>query len=264
LENVSAPSSSGAAENGSNVVDLLFLEPPMQAEALGRIANYEILDVLGQGGFGIVLRAFDQALEREVALKVLAPHMAATSPARKRFLREARSYAAVRDENVVQVHAVGESPLPYLVMELIPGEPLQPMLDRTGPLDVPKILNLGRQVADGLAEAHATDLIHRDVKPANVLIENGPKLHVKLTDFGLARAADDADITHSGLVAGAPLYMSPEQARGDALDHRTGLSPPLSSNRPENWDKIVIRRVFRALRSRNPAELPRCPPEPDV
>jgi serine/threonine protein kinase/WD40 repeat protein len=204
-------------------LELGFLEPPTKPGALGRIGHYEVLEVIGHGGFGIVLRALDETLQRVVAVKVLAPQMAATSPARKRFLREARSYAAIRHENVVQVHAVEEQPLPYLVMEFVPGETLQEMLDRTGPLEVPEILRIGRQIAEGLAAAHDTGLIHRDVKPANVLIEAGPQHRVKLTDFGLARAADDASISQSGLVAGTPLYMAPEQARGESLDHRADL-----------------------------------------
>src|SRR5205823_13160707 len=111
-----------------------------------------------------------------------SPEMAATSPARKRFLREARSSAQVRHENVVQVYEVGEQPLPYLVMEFILGETLQQRLDRTGPLDVPEVLRTGRPVAEGLAAAHAQGLIHRDIKPANVMIEGGAGRRVKLTD----------------------------------------------------------------------------------
>jgi serine/threonine protein kinase/WD40 repeat protein len=200
-----------------------FLEPPPRPGTLGRIGHYEVLELIGRGGFGIVLRAFDEVLQRVVAVKVLAPEIAATSPARKRFLREARSTAAIRHENVVQVYAVEEEPLPYLVMEFIPGETLQQMLDRTGPLDVPEILRIGREIGEGLAAAHDTGLIHRDVKPANVLIEEGPRRRVKLTDFGLARAADDASISQSGLVAGTPLYMAPEQAKGEVLDLRADL-----------------------------------------
>ena len=115
---------------------LPFLQPSTRPDSLGRIGHYEVLQVLGRGGFGIVLRAFDDVLQRVVALKVLAPAIAATSPARKRFLREARSSAQVRHENVVQVHAVEEQPLPYLVMEFIPGETLRQRLDRTGPLEL--------------------------------------------------------------------------------------------------------------------------------
>jgi serine/threonine protein kinase len=108
-------------------------------------------------------------------------------------------------------------------MEFIPGETLQQRLDRTGPLALLDVLHIGSQIADGLAAAHANNLIHRDIKPANVLIEHGPSLRVKLTDFGLARAADDASMTQSGLINGTPMYMSPEQARSDPLDYRTDL-----------------------------------------
>jgi hypothetical protein len=203
--------------------DLSFLAAPTRPDSLGRIGHYEVLEVLGRGGFGIVLRAFDEALQRVVAVKVLAPQLAATSAPRKRFLREARSSAKVRHENVVQVYAVEEQPLPYLVMEFIPGETLQHRSDRTGPLEVAEVLRIGRQIAEGLAAAHATGLIHRDVKPANVLIERGPHWHVKLTDFGLARAADDASSSQSGFIAGTPMYMAPEQANADPLDHRADL-----------------------------------------
>src|SRR5207244_2595608 len=158
----------------------------------GRLGQDGVLEVLGQGGFGIVVKAFDDSLHRVVAIKVLAPHLVATSPPRKRFLREARAAAQVRHENVVPIHAVEEQPLPYLVMDYIPGETLQQRLDRTGPLDAAEVAEIGRQVADGLAAAHAAGLIHRDVKPANVLVEAGPRPRAKITDFGLARAADDA------------------------------------------------------------------------
>jgi eukaryotic-like serine/threonine-protein kinase len=200
-----------------------FLLPSARPDALGRIRHYEILEVLGRGGFGIVFRAFDEMLQRVVAVKVLDPRLAVSSPPRKRFLREARSSAKVRHEYVVQVYAVEEQPLPYLVMEFIPGETLQQRLDRTGPLETVEVVRIGRQIAEGLAAAHGMGLIHRDVKPANVLIENGPHPRVKITDFGLARAADDASLTQSGIVAGTPMYMAPEQAQGDTLDHRADL-----------------------------------------
>ncbi|MCI0455709.1 MAG: serine/threonine protein kinase [Gemmataceae bacterium] len=202
--------------------DLHFLQPSSRPDSLGRIGHYEVLQVLGKGGFGIVLRAFDETLQRVVALKVLAPAIAATSPARKRFLREARSSAQVRHEHVVQVHAVEEQPLPYLVMEFIPGETLQQRLDRVGPLETPEIVRIGRQIAEGLAAAHASDLVHRDIKPGNVLLEGGQG-RVKITDFGLARAADDASLTQSGVLSGTPMYMAPEQAKGESLDHRADL-----------------------------------------
>jgi Leucine-rich repeat (LRR) protein len=211
----------GAPADGE--APLTFLQPATRPDSLGRIGHYEVLEVLGKGGFGIVFRAFDEQLQRVVAVKVLAPALAATSPARKRFLREARSSAKVRHENVVQVYAVEEQPLPYLVMEFIPGETLQQRLDRIGPLEVPEVVQLGRQIAVGLAAAHRTGLIHRDIKPGNILIEAGPHPHVKITDFGLARAADDASVSQSGIIAGTPMYMAPEQASADPLDHRADL-----------------------------------------
>jgi serine/threonine protein kinase len=210
-------------ENGSfDDESLTFLAPPTRPDSLGRIGHYEVLQVLGRGGFGIVFRAFDEMLQRVVALKVMAPQLAATSPARKRFLREARSSAQVRHENVVHVYEVAEQPLPYLAMEFIPGETLQQKLDRVGPLDVPETLRIGRQIAEGLAAAHAMDLIHRDIKPGNVLLEGGQH-KLKITDFGLARTADDASISQSGIIAGTPMYMAPEQALGQTLDQRADL-----------------------------------------
>jgi serine/threonine protein kinase len=205
--------------------DLRFLEPSSRPGALGRIGHYDVLQVLGKGGFGIVFRAFDNVLQRVVALKVLAPAIAATSPARKRFVREAVASAQVRHENVVQVYEVEQdSPLPYLAMEFIAGETLQQRLDREGPLEPMVIARLGRQIAEGLAAAHATGLIHRDIKPGNILIEGrGTTERVKITDFGLARAADDASMTQSGMVAGTPMFMAPEQVQGHILDQRADL-----------------------------------------
>jgi serine/threonine protein kinase len=212
-----------SAEDDEELDALAFLASPGRPDSLGRIGQYDVLEVLGKGAFGIVFRAFDDKLQRVVAVKVLAPSLATTSPARKRFLREARSSAGVRHENVVQVHAVEEQPLPHLVMEFVPGETLQQRLDRTGPLDAAEVVRIGRQIAEGLAAAHATGLIHRDIKPSNILVESGPAATVKITDFGLARAADDASLTRSGVVAGTPMYMAPEQAKGESLDHRADL-----------------------------------------
>jgi serine/threonine protein kinase/formylglycine-generating enzyme required for sulfatase activity len=200
-----------------------YLQPSSNADSLGRLAHYEIFEVLGRGAFGIVLKAFDEKLRRVVAIKVLAPELAATSPARKRFLREARNSAAIRHENVVNIYNVDEIPIPYLVMEYIPGQTLQQRLDEHGPLDLPDVLRLGKQIADGLAAAHAQELIHRDVKPGNILLETGINDRVKITDFGLARTADDASVTQSGMIAGTPLYMAPEQVLGHKLDPRADL-----------------------------------------
>jgi WD40 repeat protein/serine/threonine protein kinase len=203
-------------------IDLSFLQPSSKPGSLGRLGHYEIEEVIGRGGCGIVLKAFDETLHRAVAIKVMAPELAATSPARKRFLREARAAAAIRHENVVNIHAVEEHPIPFLVMEYIAGQTLQQKLDQTGPLDVREVVQIGQQIASGLEAAHAMGLIHRDIKPGNILLERG-KDRIKITDFGLARAADDASLTQSGTIAGTPLYMSPEQAQGQVIDQRSDL-----------------------------------------
>jgi len=202
--------------------DFSFLQPSEVPGSLGRMGHYDIRKIIGRGGCGIVFQAFDERLHRIVAIKVMTPEMAATSPARKRFLREARATAAIRHKNVVSIHAVEESPVPFLVMEYLDGKTLQQLIDETGPLDLSIVLRFGRMIANGLAAAHRQGLIHRDIKPANILIESGTGL-VKITDFGLARAVDDASMTQSGVIAGTPLYMSPEQARGTSIDSRSDL-----------------------------------------
>src|SRR5262245_31995526 len=202
---------------------LPFLAPSPEPGSLGRLDHYEVLEVVGKGGMGVVLRARDGKLERVVALKVLAAPLAVSGSARQRFAREARAAAAVRDEHVIAIHAVEDrGPVPYLVMEFIAGCTLEALLRRDGPLEVKQVLRIGIQAASGLAAAHRQGLVHRDVKPANILLENGVQ-RVKLTDFGLARAADDASLTQSGLIAGTPLYMSPEQAAGEPIDARADL-----------------------------------------
>jgi serine/threonine protein kinase len=202
---------------------LAFLGPSREPGHLGRLGHYEVLEVLGRGGMGVVFRAFDDQLHRVVAIKVLAPVLIPSATARQRFLREARAAAAIRDAHVVGVHEVnGDGPLPYLVMEFIAGVTLADRVKAGGPPEVREVLRIGMQMAEGLAAAHRQGVIHRDVKPGNILLEDGAR-HVKITDFGLARAADDAGLTQSGVIAGTPLYMSPEQARGEALDHRSDL-----------------------------------------
>ncbi|MBC7855989.1 MAG: serine/threonine protein kinase, partial [Pirellulaceae bacterium] len=202
---------------------LPILEPCDKPDRIGKLGLYEIIEVVGQGGMGCVLRAVDTKLSRIVAVKVMAPELAANPTAVKRFLREAQSAAAVVHDHVVTIHAVDDqSRPPYLVMEFIEGQTLQQKIDREGALPLKQILRIGSQMAAGLAAAHKTGLIHRDVKPANILLENGVQ-RVKITDFGLARAADDVEMTKTGLIAGTPQYMSPEQAHGQPVDFRSDL-----------------------------------------
>ncbi len=203
--------------------DLAFLAPAQRQGSLGRLDHYEVLEVIGKGGFGVVLKAFDERLHRVVAVKVLSPAFAANGSARRRFIREAQAVAAIKNEHVVGIHDVKEdSNPPYLVMECIDGFSLQQKIDKQGALGVKEILRIGTQIAEGLAAAHKQGKVHRDIKPANILLENGVE-RVKITDFGLARAVDDASVTQSGTVAGTPMYMSPEQAEGLPIDHRSDL-----------------------------------------
>lgn len=200
-----------------------FLEPTDSDESLGKLRDIEIRSVIGSGGNGIVLKGFQLELNRLVAVKVMAPHLAASGPARQRFAREAQATAAIVHPNVMPILAVDSSgQLPYLLMPYVDCESLQERLDRAGSLPVIDVLRIGLQIASGLAAAHAQGLVHRDVKPANILMERSVD-RVMLTDFGLARAVDDATLTRTGLIAGTPQYMSPEQARGDSVDTRSDL-----------------------------------------
>jgi len=204
-------------------IPLDFLGPPTHPELLGRLGRYEIERVIGVGGMGIVLKAHDTDLNRPVAVKVLARHLAHSGAARQRFARESRAAAAVVHEHVVAIHNVEtEGDVPFLVMHFVAGESLQSRVDREGPLDAREILRIGIQAASGLAAAHEQGVVHRDVKPANILLENGVE-RVLLTDFGLARTVDDASLTQTGVIAGTPHYMSPEQANGRPTDQRTDL-----------------------------------------
>src|SRR5262249_8029078 len=146
---------------------LAFLAPSGEAGSLGRLDHFEVLEVVGRGGMGLVLKARDTRLQRIDAIKVLAPQLAASGTARRRFAREAQASAAVRDPHVVAIHGVyEEGTVPYLVMEFIAGITLDRRLRERGPLEVREILWIGLQAARGLAAAHAQGLIHRDVKPS--------------------------------------------------------------------------------------------------
>ncbi|MFO0902233.1 MAG: serine/threonine-protein kinase [Pirellulales bacterium] len=262
----SASSSEPLDADASREFKIDFLEPSRNAKSQGRLAHYEVSEVLGQGGMSVVFRAFDEKLQRAVAIKALAPQLATTDAARSRFVREARAAAAVTHENVIAIYAVEDAgPVPYLVMQYVQGRTLQQKLDAVGPLAVEEIVRIGMQIAAGLAAAHRQGLIHRDIKPANILLEDGEE-RVRITDFGLARAADDASLTRSGHIAGTPLYMSPEQAEGEAVDARSDLfslgsvlyalatgHPPFRASTPLAVLKRVSEDAPRAIREVNPA-----------
>lgn len=200
-----------------------FLAPASSPSDLGQLGDIAIQEVIGRGGMGIVLKGYQAELKRLVAVKVLAPHLAVSGAARRRFAREAQAAAAILHPNVMPILTVHSSGrLPYLVMPYLACESLQQRITSQGPLELIDLLRIGVQTAQGLAAAHAQGIVHRDVKPANILLERGVN-RVMLTDFGLARAIDDANVTRSGVIAGTPQYMSPEQARGEPLDARTDL-----------------------------------------
>jgi serine/threonine protein kinase len=217
----SSPLSSVESTVGDIPLD--FLEASDSPAMLGSLGGYDIIEPIGCGGVGVVLKGYDRELNRFVAVKVLAPHYATSAAARKRFAREAQAAAGVVHSHVLAIHSVDASGrLPYLVMPLVTGESLQERIAREGSLSLEEILRIGSQAARGLQAAHDQGLVHRDIKPGNILLERGVE-RVMLTDFGLARAVDDASMTRSGVIAGTPQFMSPEQARGDSIDHRSDL-----------------------------------------
>jgi serine/threonine protein kinase len=212
---------------------------------VGRLGPYRVLKVLGCGGMGVVYEAEDPRLRRSVALKALLPALAANPVARQRFLHEARAAALVAHDHVVTIYEVGEDRgIPYLAMQLLRGETLEARLRRHRRLPAAEVVRIGREVTAGLAVAHAKGLIHRDVKPSNIWLEDrsrkraacelgterasgtlaATEYRIKLLDFGLARAASsDAHLTQSGALVGTPGYLAPEQTRGGPPDPRSDL-----------------------------------------
>ncbi len=202
----------------SGEVSLAFLDPPEDGSHLGSLGNFNVVRVVGRGGMGVVLHAVDTCLQRDVAIKVLDPELSEDELAVTRFCREARAAASISHENVVAVHHVERDEgkdLPFLVMELITGESLEKRLEREGRLSLKEIVSIGMQVAAGLAAAHEKGLIHRDIKPGNILMEKTGQ-RVKLTDFGLAQAVEDVRLTRSGSGGRhAPLHVAgASQRRG--------------------------------------------------
>jgi len=186
-----------------------------------RIASYTLLEQIGYGGMAVVYRARQETLDRTVAVKILSENMAASGEFMERFRREARTAANLRHPNVITVHDFGEDErgVPYLVMEYIEGPTLADLMDAG--LDDERIPNLLDQIAAGLDYAHARGVIHRDIKPGNVLMtEEGRAV---LADFGLAWLLEGAQLTLTGGVIGTPEYMSPEQAAGHPFDHRADV-----------------------------------------
>jgi WD40 repeat protein/serine/threonine protein kinase len=229
----SAPGSAASPPTEASVTSTLpkaldwcdGLRPPQEPGELGRLGPFRVIKLLGSGGMGTVYQAIDTQLGRSVALKVMPARPTDCERAQARFLREARTAAALEHDNVVAIFQVGEdNGVSYLAMPLLHGQTLAERLKQSPRLAEAECLRIGREIAEGLAAAHARGLIHRDVKPGNIWLEEGTG-RVKILDFGLARVAGETSrLTQDGAVVGTPAYMAPEQARGcSEVDYRSDL-----------------------------------------
>ncbi|MCL4227046.1 MAG: serine/threonine protein kinase [Myxococcales bacterium] len=232
----SEPVSGGATPPSGPGASAAALAPPSQPGASGatgairgvgpgdRLGRYELGDELGAGGMASVYRARDVELRREVAVKVLFPHLARKPEITRRFQREARAAAVLEHPNILRVYDVGAQAgaPPFIVMELVRGASLREIGEARGPLLAELVAAIGALLCDALAVAHAAGVIHRDVKPGNVLLADDGRL--LLADFGVAHLEDDDSlVTRSGALLGTPSFMAPEQALGNPVDGRSDL-----------------------------------------
>src|SRR2546427_465396 len=203
-------------------LDISTLRQRLQ-EALG--AEFIVGDLLGEGGFAAVFRVREKRARRDVAVKVVDLGLTPSPSLATRFVREARTVARLEHPHIVPIYKVGgyQNEGLYIVMRCVDGRSLRQLLERKRRLSVRKAATIGRQVADALGYAHRYGVVHRDVKPDNILVDTGG--HVLVTDFGIAKAAQQASsqLTTEGMVVGTPQYMSPEQATGESLDARSDI-----------------------------------------
>ncbi len=193
-------------------------------QVTGRILSnrYELLERVGGGGMAFVYRARDLLLDRIVAVKILSPHFTGDEDFVRKFRREAQAAARLSSPNIVSVYDVGQDgDVHYIVMEFLHGKTLKQVLNEKGPLAVADALQIGRQIAEALQVAHKYGVIHRDIKPHNIMLT--PDGHVKVADFGIARAATTSTLTDSGALMGSVHYISPEQARGGIVGERSDI-----------------------------------------
>ncbi|MEM6470435.1 MAG: serine/threonine-protein kinase [Planctomycetota bacterium] len=200
-----------------------FLEASSQPASLGKIGHFEVSRLLGEGGMGYVFEALDVRLRRVVALKVIKPHVAKKQSHLDQFLTEARSMASVSHRNVVTIYDVGSAGrYSFLAMERLKGETLADRMSSGVGISTEESLRWIAEVCEGLQAAHDVGIVHRDVKPSNLWIDEADQ-SIKILDFGLARDLKASEIARAGLLAGTPHYLSPEQARGEAVSFRSDL-----------------------------------------
>ena len=231
----------------------------MTLAAGSRLGPYEIVSQLGAGGMGVVYQARDPRLDRHVAIKLLPPDLTRDEIAKQRFLQEAKAASALDHPNICNIHEINETDdgQLYLVMAHYEGETLKERIGR-GQLDLNDAIDIATQVGEGLAEAHNAGIVHRDIKPANLLVTKTGV--VKILDFGLAKLAGSEGVTQTGTTVGTVAYMSPEQARGQEVDHRTDIwslgvvlyemlagTPPFHGENLLSLSNAIMDRTQRAL-----------------
>ena len=191
---------------------------------ISRLGRYEVLGELGQGAMGIVYKAKDPLIDRVVAIKTITLSLALDEKEEYegRFYQEAKAAGRLNHPNIVTIYDVGKSgDVAYIAMEFLQGRELRDIMNDVGLLPVDQVLDIVAQVAQGLAYAHEHEIVHRDVKPSNIMVVHDG--HVKITDFGIARMASSAVHTQTGMVLGSPKYMSPEQVMGKTIDQRSDI-----------------------------------------
>jgi len=200
------------------------LHSPMKKLKRGMIfgERYEVIEELGEGGMGIVYKVFDRRIEDNVALKVLAPEIAGDDRTIERFRNELKLARKISHRNVCRMYDLSEEEkTAFITMEFVPGENLKRLIKRIGQFSKSKALSIAQQVCEGLAEAHRQGVVHRDLKPQNIMVDH--EGNARIMDFGIARSIRDKSITETGVIIGTPEYMSPEQVEGIGVDHRSDL-----------------------------------------
>jgi serine/threonine protein kinase len=235
------------------------------------ISHYRIIEKLGEGGMGVVYTAEDLKLGRVVALKFLPPEWTRDAAARARFFHEAQAAAALNHPNICTIFEIDEADRQiFIAMERVEGESLRDVIARA-PMKIGEVLDVSVRIAEGLAAAHAEGIVHRDIKPGNVMLTSG--VRPKIMDFGLAKSVGQTKLTRVGTTTGTVAYMSPEQSRGEDVDHRTDiwsfgamLYEMLTGRRPFRGDRdqAVIHSILNdepdpitGLRTGVPIELER-------